>query len=94
MVGIAGPSGGRFCAKTHMGAAAASKSNKNKWKLMPLRLRPMIQSPLRIADPIPNFAQNIRPLLCRVNLNSYWSNVSFGDTTAKSILRRPLTFHS
>src|ERR1700693_4891989 len=49
MVGIPGPSGGRFCSKTAMCAAAAIKSSKTRWKLLPLHLRLMISSPLRIA---------------------------------------------
>src|SRR5271169_1782131 len=46
MVGIAGPSGGRFCPETYKGAAAASKSGKNSRKLLLIPLCFTISSPL------------------------------------------------
>src|SRR5690349_16286639 len=50
MVGIAGPSGGRFCAKTQMGPTSASKTTSSSRKLLLLHTSLMNYSPLRIAD--------------------------------------------
>jgi hypothetical protein len=45
-----GPSGGRLCAKTDMGAVTPSRSAKDSQKILPLTLCLTVQSPLLFSN--------------------------------------------